>query len=58
MDSTIASIAQHTCGQNAGIANYMLSILIRTLLTAQCTITPKDMWPADYGKIAVEKGEQ
>lgn len=42
--------------QSVGPANQLFSLLIQTILTAQCAISPKDMWPEDYGPTALEKG--
>lgn len=42
--------------QSVGPANHLFSLLIQTILTAQCSITPKDTWPKDYGPTAIEQG--
>lgn len=42
--------------QSVGPANQLFGILIQTLLAAQCSISPPEMWPKDYGPTAIEKG--
>lgn len=42
--------------QSVGPANQLFGLLIQTILAAQCAISPKDMWPKDYGPTAVEQG--
>lgn len=42
--------------ESAGPANQLFSLLVQTILAAQCAISPKDMWPKDYGPTAVEQG--
>lgn len=45
------------CAANSvGPANQLFSLLVQTILAAQCAISPKDMWPKDYGPTALEKG--
>lgn len=45
------------CGASTGQASQLLVSLIQTLLAAHCSISPPDMWPEDYGKVALEKGK-
>lgn len=42
--------------QSIGPANQLFGLLVQTILAAQCAISPKDMWPKDYGPTAVEQG--
>lgn len=42
--------------QSVGPANQLFGLLIQTILAAQCAISPKDMWPKDYGPTAIEQG--
>lgn len=42
--------------QSLGPANQLFGLLVQTILAAQCAISPKDMWPKDYGPTAVEQG--
>lgn len=45
------------CATNSvGPANHLFSLLIQTILAAQCAISPKDTWPKDYGPTAIEQG--
>lgn len=44
--------------QSVGPANQLFGLLIQTILAAQCAISPKDMWPKDYGPTAIEQGNQ
>lgn len=47
----------HQCSNHSiGPANELFSLLIQTLLTAQCSISPPDIWPKDYGPSLLEKG--
>lgn len=43
--------------QSVGPANQLFGLLIQTILAAQCAISPKDMWPKDYGPTALEQGD-
>lgn len=52
MDSLLSQCAT----QSVGPANQLFGVLIQTLLAAQCAISPPEMWPADYGPTAIEKG--
>lgn len=42
--------------QSVGPVNQFFGLLIQTIFAAQCAISPKNMWPKDYGQIAIEKG--
>lgn len=42
---------------SVGPANQLFGLLVQTILAAQCAISPKDMWPKDYGPTAVEQGK-
>ncbi|XP_055678453.1 glucose dehydrogenase [FAD, quinone]-like [Lutzomyia longipalpis] len=45
------------CGNlSAGAANQYLSLLFNYLTIAQCSLSPPEMWPADYGDIAIKRG--
>lgn len=50
-------LSQQCAAQSVGTANHLFATLIRTLLAAQCSISPPEMWPDDYGRIAVEQGK-
>lgn len=41
---------------SVGPANQLFGLLVQTILAAQCAISPKEMWPKDYGPTALEKG--
>lgn len=43
--------------QSVGPANQLFGLLIQTILAAHCSISPKDMWPKDYGPTALEQGD-
>lgn len=49
-------LAPYCAAQSVGTANQLFISLIQTLLAAQCSISPQEMWPEDYGPIAVTKG--
>uniref|UniRef100_A0A182JK90 Glucose-methanol-choline oxidoreductase N-terminal domain-containing protein n=2 Tax=Anopheles atroparvus TaxID=41427 RepID=A0A182JK90_ANOAO len=42
--------------QSLGPANQLFALLVQTILAAQCTISPPDMWPKDYGPTALAQG--
>lgn len=52
MDLLTPECAVHSVGP----ANQLFGLLIQTILAAQCAMSPKDMWPKDYGPTAVEQG--
>lgn len=43
--------------QNVGAANQLFSVLIQAIFAAQCSISPPEMWPKDYGPIFVQGGK-
>ena len=53
-----ATITSACASQSVGPANQLLALLIQTILSSQCEISPPDMWPKDYGPTALEKGMQ
>lgn len=42
---------------SVGPANQLFGLLIQTLLSAQCNLSPPDMWPEDFGPTAVANGK-
>lgn len=44
------SITTQCASQSVGPANQVFSLLIQTILAAQCSISPPDLWPEDYGE--------
>lgn len=52
MEALTAQCAAHSIGP----ANQLFTLLLQTILTAQCSISPPEKWPADYGSTAIEKG--
>lgn len=42
--------------QSVGAGNQLFVSLVQTLLAAQCSISPPEMWPRDYGPTAIERG--
>lgn len=42
--------------QSVGPVNELFSLLVQTVLTAQCAISPPSIWPRDYGPTAVQYG--
>lgn len=42
--------------QSIGPANQLFAMLIQTIMAAQCSISPPDMWPEDYGPTALAQG--
>lgn len=49
-------LAPQCAAQSVGPANQLFISLIQTLLAAQCSISPPEMWPRDYGEIALKNG--
>lgn len=45
MDSTTLQCAS----QSVGPANQLIGLLIQTILSAHCSISPSTLWPEDYG---------
>lgn len=43
-------LAPQCAAQSVGVANQLFGLLIQTLLAAQCSISPPDFWPEDYGE--------
>lgn len=50
-------ISPQCAAQSIGPGNELFGLLIQTILTAQCAISPPEMWPKDYAQIALEKGK-
>ncbi|XP_065093141.1 glucose dehydrogenase [FAD, quinone]-like isoform X3 [Ochlerotatus camptorhynchus] len=44
--------------QSLGPANQLFAMLLQTIMAAQCSISPPDMWPKDYGPTALNEGLQ
>lgn len=42
--------------QSVGTANQLFATLIQTILAVQCSISPPEMWPKDYGETAIPNG--
>lgn len=53
-----SSVTPYCASQSVGLANQLFTTLFQALLTAQCSISPAEMWPEDYGSIAAKEGEQ
>lgn len=49
-------LAPQCAATSVGTANQLFVSLIQTVLAAQCSISPPEMWPKNYGKIARKKG--
>lgn len=39
---------------SVGPANQLFGLLIQTILAAQCSISPPNQWPEDYGEKFIE----
>lgn len=52
MEAPLAQCAS----QSVGPANQLFSLLIQTILAAQCSISPPTLWPEDYGGKFLENG--
>lgn len=42
--------------QSVGPVNQLFSVLVQTLLTFQCSVSPDEMWPTNYGPTAIRDG--
>lgn len=53
-----ADLAASQCAsQSIGPANQLFALLIQTIISAKCAISPPDMWPQDYAAQAFANGE-
>ncbi|XP_062711440.1 glucose dehydrogenase [FAD, quinone] isoform X1 [Aedes albopictus] len=53
-----ALLNSQCAAQSLGPANQLFAMLIQTIMAAQCSISPPDMWPKDYGPTALNEGLQ
>ncbi|XP_055613213.1 glucose dehydrogenase [FAD, quinone]-like isoform X4 [Uranotaenia lowii] len=53
-----ALLNSQCAAQSVGPANQLFAMLIQTIMAAQCSISPPDMWPKDYGPTAINEGLQ
>lgn len=53
MNITLPQCTSHS----VGTANQLIATLIQTLLVAHCSLSPRDMWPADHGEVALKNGK-
>lgn len=44
------------CGRSAGAENQFYQSLMKTLETSECSISPPEYWPRDYGETALNEG--
>ncbi|XP_055698398.1 glucose dehydrogenase [FAD, quinone]-like [Phlebotomus papatasi] len=45
------------CANNSiGVANQYLALVLNYLTLSQCSISPSELWPTDYGDIAINNG--
>lgn len=44
--------------ESLGTASQLFSLLIQTLIQAQCSISPPALWPKDYLPTAIENGKK
>lgn len=49
-------IPSQCAAQSVGPANQLFTNLVQTLLAVQCSISPPEMWPKDYGPVALKHG--
>ena len=43
-------LSPQCAAQSVGAANQLFGLLIQTILSAQCSISPPSFWPDDYGE--------
>lgn len=61
---SLISLAMHQCptntaacsSQSIGPVNQLFTLLIQTMLSSKCAISPDSLWADDYGPRAVRKG--
>lgn len=53
MDGLTAQCAAHSIGP----ANQLFTLLIQTILSAQCSISSPEKWPNDFAQNAIENGK-
>lgn len=56
LNQTQNLIPPQCAAQSVGTANQLFTTLIQTLLTVQCSVSQRGMWPRDYGRIAAKQG--
>lgn len=39
-----------------GASTQLFQMLLQTIIQAQCSISPPDLWPKDFGPTVIEKG--
>lgn len=49
-------ISAQCAAHSVGLANSLFMYLIQTLLAAHCSLSPSEMWPKDFGEVALKKG--
>lgn len=49
-------VSEQCAAQSIGPANQLFGLLIQTILAAQCSISPPELWPKDYGPTALQSG--
>lgn len=49
-------VSAQCASQSIGPANQLFALLIQTIISAQCSISPPELWPKDYGPQALESG--
>ena len=50
-------LAPQCAVQSIGMTNGLFGLMLQTLITAQCALSPPEMWPKDFGPEAIENGE-
>lgn len=50
-------VSTQCASQSLGPANQLFSLLIQTILAAQCNISAPEQWPKDHGPHVFENGE-
>lgn len=44
------------CGRSTGVENQLYQSIMQTMETSQCSISPPEYWPRDYGETALNEG--
>lgn len=51
-----SSLSPQCAAQSCGAANWLFVSLVQSLLAAQCSISPPEMWPRDHGQTELKDG--
>jgi len=56
MEQVLGNVLGTCALQSNGVSNNLFGLMVQTLLAAQCSLSPPDLWPADHAPHALEHG--